>query len=320
KKYAKNITFDYNHKGINGKIPFPSTAIHELSQQYSKKGHLKFKLYSNYPFANRKDRVLNDFEKKALIEVEKSKGGIYYQKDTLNGKEVLRVAVADVMSLDACVKCHNTHPLKTWGDKQWKIGDKRGVIEVITPIDDILGEMHKTRDNITASVIIIIVILFGYYMFIILVRERQLRQEKQEVLEDYQHLFNDFDKHVIVSQTDLDGTITYVSSRLCEMFGYSKEEIMGQNHTAFRHPDTPSEVFEEMWEKLNSNQTWEGDLQNLTRDGQTIWSSVVISPLYDHDKKKIGYSSIRHNISYQKQLEAEHAALKEQMAADVYVI
>lgn|GEM_PF-2372496 len=320
KKYAKNITFDYDHEGINGKIPFPTTTIHDLSKKYSSKGHLKFKLYSNYPFAKRQDRVLSNFEKKAIEEVEKSKEGLYYQKDTIDGKKVLRVAVADVMTLDACVKCHNSHPDKTWGDKVWKIGDKRGVLEVITPIDDILGEMHKTRDSITASVILVIVILFIYYMFIILVRERQLRQEKQEVLEDYQHLFNDFDKHVIVSQTDLEGNITYVSSRLCEMFGYSKEEIMGQNHTAFRHPDTPNEVFEEMWEKLNSNQTWEGELQNLTRDGQTIWSSVVISPLYNYDKKKIGYSSIRHNISYQKQLEEEHAALKEQMAADVYVI
>ena len=319
KKYAKNITFAYEHEGVDGKIPFPTTTIHDLSKKYSQNGHQKFKLYSNYPFAKRKDRVLSDFEKKAIEEVEKSKDGVYYQKDIIDGQEVLRVAVADVMSLDACVKCHNSHPDKTWGDKEWKVGDKRGVLEVITPIDDILGEMHKTRDSITISVILVIVILFAYYMFIILVRERQLRQEKQEVLEDYQHLFNDFDKHVIVSQTDLEGNITYVSSRLCDMFGYTKEEIIGQNHSAFRHPDTPEHIFEEMWNTLNSNQTWEGELQNLTRDGQTIWSSVVISPLYNEKKQKIGYSSIRHNISYQKQLEAEHEALKGQISND-YVI
>jgi len=319
KKYAKEITFDYDHEGINGKIPFPSTTIHDLSKIYSQKGHLKFKLYSEYPFANRQDRVLSAFEKKALREVEKSKDGLYYQKDMMEGKEVLRVAIADTMSLDACVKCHNSHPLKTWEENQWKVGDKRGVLEVITPIDDLMAQMNETRNNITASVIIVIVILFLYYMFVILKRERQLRQEKQEVVEDYEHLFEEFDNHVIVSQTDLEGNIIYVSSRLCEIFGYSKEEILGRKHSAFRHPDTPKEIFEEMAQTLQRDESWQGELKNLTREGKEIWSRVVISPLYDHDKQKIGYSSIRHEITYQKQLEEEHAALKEQVG-DFYVI
>lgn len=320
KKYAKNITFSDDHEGINGKIPFPVTTMYDLSKMYSEKGHLKFRFYSNYPFANRKDRVLSDFEKKAIQEVEKSKEGLYYQKDTMEGKEVLRVAIADVMNRQSCIECHNTYKDTRWSGKKWQLGDKRGVIEVITPIDDILGEMHKARDHITASVILVIVILFIYYMYVILIRERQLRQEKQEVVEDYEHLFEEFDKHVMVSQADLDDNIIYVSTRLCEIFGYTKEEVMGQKHSAFRHPDTPDEVIEDMWDALNNNIPWHGELKNLSKTGETIWSDVVISPLYDHDKKKIGYSSIRHNITYQKELEAKHAALKEQMAADVYVI
>lgn len=54
KKYAPNLSFDYDHEGINAKLPFPTTTIHNLTELYSKKSDIKFALYSEYPFKNRK--------------------------------------------------------------------------------------------------------------------------------------------------------------------------------------------------------------------------------------------------------------------------
>lgn len=51
------------------------------------------------------------------------------------------------MTSESCVQCHNTHPDKTWGDHKWNVGDSRGVLEVITPIEEELmahKEMWKT--------------------------------------------------------------------------------------------------------------------------------------------------------------------------------
>lgn len=135
KKHAPNIHLDFDHKDIDDNIPFPTTVIHDLTKMYSLRSDTKFEFYSEFPFLNRKDRVLTSFQKEAIKKVEESEDGIYYKKDTIDGEDVLRVAVADYMILPACVKCHNSHKLKNWSSDKWKLGDERGVIEIITPIE-----------------------------------------------------------------------------------------------------------------------------------------------------------------------------------------
>jgi len=133
KKNTKEIGFSFDHKA-NNVLPFPTTVIHDLTKMYSSRSDVKIELYSEYPFLNRKNRVLTPFQKEAIAMVEKNDDGVYYKKDVINGKKVLRVAVADYMLLPACVNCHNSHKLKNWPDNKWKLGDKRGILEIITPI------------------------------------------------------------------------------------------------------------------------------------------------------------------------------------------
>src|SRR5262249_27359068 len=54
----------------------------------------------------------------------------------LDGRDVLRLAVADRMQ-QSCVNCHNTASASP--KKDWKVGDVRGLIEVVQPIDAVLA-------------------------------------------------------------------------------------------------------------------------------------------------------------------------------------
>lgn len=135
KEFAPKLSFSYDHNGVNGKLPLPTTIIHDLSKIFSDNTGVQFKLYSEFPFQNRADRVLSKEEKEALKFSKQNPEGIYVKREKIEGKEYLRVAVTDYMTSGSCVKCHNSHPDKTWESDKWKIGDKRGVIEVITPID-----------------------------------------------------------------------------------------------------------------------------------------------------------------------------------------
>lgn len=135
KKDLEHWRFSYDHKDKVSTLPFPTTVIHDLTKMYSSRSESKIELYSEYPFLNRKDRVLTAFQKEAIAKIKESKDGIFYKKDIIDGKKVLRVVVADYMILPACVNCHNSHKLKNWPDNKWKLGDKRGVLEIITPID-----------------------------------------------------------------------------------------------------------------------------------------------------------------------------------------
>ncbi len=49
----------------------------------------------------------------------------------IDGEPVVRYAQARIMK-QSCVDCHNTHPLST--RKDWKVGDVRGVLEIIRPL------------------------------------------------------------------------------------------------------------------------------------------------------------------------------------------
>ena len=126
--------------------------------------------------------------------------------------------------------------------------------------------------------------------------------KKQEQILDMQSLI---DEHVITSQTDLEGTITSVSKAFCLISGYTKEELVGQNHRIVRHPDMPASLYKGMWGTLKANRTWIGEIRNLKKDGTDYWVKAIITPVFDEAGEKVGYSAIRQDISFEKRLMEE---------------
>lgn len=119
------------------------------------------------------------------------------------------------------------------------------------------------------------------------------------------------DEHIPISRTDLAGTITYVNDAFCKLTEYLKEELIGKKHGILRHEDTPSKIYEKLWENILEDRTWEGVLKNKTKHNRIIWNEIKISPMYDYKGNKIGYVSTRENINYKKELEyiTEHDLL-----------
>ncbi len=124
------------------------------------------------------------------------------------------------------------------------------------------------------------------------------KREKQ--LQDYVQLI---DQNIITSSTDLDGVITNVSKAFCDISGYTKEELIGRKHNIIRHPDLPKSFYEDMWNTILEDKTWTGEIQNLAKDRSTYWVKASISPVYNDEHKKIGYTAIRQNITDKKIIE-----------------
>jgi serine/threonine protein kinase len=121
-----------------GTVPLsiPATFLHDVGKhlsQISKTG-VQVRQYSDYPFPWRTDGgPRDDFERRALEQLRKSKGKTTVHEFTeIDGRPVVRYAQARVMQ-DSCVKCHNTHPRSH--RKDWQVGDVRGVLEIIRPLD-----------------------------------------------------------------------------------------------------------------------------------------------------------------------------------------
>jgi signal transduction histidine kinase len=147
-----------DHKGDAKAIPLPVTMIHDLSALLTKQ-HAAISLYSKYPFPNRENRRLDAFEQAAWDFLITNPQEPYSRTEVRDGKQVVRVAVADTMVVQACVNCHNT--TATSPKKDWKLGDMRGVLEITSVIDAQLANGVALSRSIIIGAILIGLLLLG---------------------------------------------------------------------------------------------------------------------------------------------------------------
>lgn len=127
------VTHDYQLR--EGEAPLPATLTKILGDRIGAlESGAESRLYSPYPFpwAAEDGGLTDDFAREAWEALIRNPEVPFSRVETLEGRAVLRYATADRMRA-ACVDCHNTRPDSPKTD--WKAGDVRGVLEVITPLD-----------------------------------------------------------------------------------------------------------------------------------------------------------------------------------------
>ena len=174
------ITHDYQHK--DGAIPLPATLSMMLGNQIGAgDSNTRTRLYSAFPFPWRSaDGGLTDeFAADAWEALTQNPDTAFYRLDEVDGVPVLRYATADVMR-SACVDCHNSHPDSPKTD--WKIGDVRGVLEVIEPLVDPLAQSHTGL--VDTTVLMLLMTLGGLLVIgVILGNLRRVAAEAQDLAE-----------------------------------------------------------------------------------------------------------------------------------------
>ncbi|MBV0933358.1 methyl-accepting chemotaxis protein [Marinobacterium weihaiense] len=96
----------------------------------------------------------------------------------------------------------------------------------------------------------------------------------------------------ILSTTDLKGSIRYINQDFIQVSGYSREELLGQNHNMIRHPDMPEEAFAQLWDTLKAGQSWMGIVKNRCKNGNHYWVDAYATPITE-DGATREYQSVR---------------------------
>jgi PAS domain S-box-containing protein len=185
------------------------------------------------------------------------------------------------------------------------------------------GEMYNIYLAIFLSTIVLAIVL-AYFFSKPMVRMTnkivKLNNHLDKKVERRTHQMHDLikliDKYVIRSVTDPSGVIINVSEAFCEISKYSKEELIGRQHSLVRHPDMDPAIFKNLWETIQSGNSWEGKIKNLAKDGSYYWVEANIEPNYENGKI-VSYTAIRMNITDKVLLEELNESLNEKIKQEV---
>ncbi|WP_371928808.1 methyl-accepting chemotaxis protein [Methylomonas aurea] len=109
---------------------------------------------------------------------------------------------------------------------------------------------------------------------------------------------------ILVTKTDLKGRIVYANEAFIEISGFSKDELLGQNHNIVRHPDMPPEAFADLWSTIAKGRPWRNLVKNRCKSGDYYWVEANVSPIFEQGRVT-GYVSARYAPSREQIRAAE---------------
>jgi len=147
-------------------------------------------------------------------------------------------------------------------------------------------------------------------------RDRAEREAKHEtkILEEYKKAI---DSSALVSKTNAEGIITYANKTFCDVSGYSYDELVGKSHSIIRHPDTPSSLFEKLWQTIQSKQIFFGTIKNRAKNSEAYYVDVTIAPILNENNIIEEYIAIRHDVT--PLVEAKERAAAAESAKDLFL-
>jgi aerotaxis receptor len=110
----------------------------------------------------------------------------------------------------------------------------------------------------------------------------------------------------LVSETDEKGIIKFANEDFCEIAGYKREELIGQNHNIVRHKDMPKAAFKDLWDTVKSGKIWTGFVKNSRKGGGFYWVYATVFPMPSCSGYSAGYMSCRRMATKDEISQAEN--------------
>lgn len=141
-------------------------------------------------------------------------------------------------------------------------------------------------------------IAFGLHMK----QEAASRRTADRQLELAAAVFDNAAEGIVI--TDPKGGIIAVNHAVCQVTGYNREELIGQNPRIFASGRHGKDFYRRMWESIRHIGLWQGEIYNRRKNGEIYpeWLSIV--GVRDAHNKLTNFIAIFTDITRQKENEA----------------
>jgi len=144
-----------------------------------------------------------------------------------------------------------------------------------------------------------------------IITQRQLRhtshskQDAMQSLQEITALRKALDEHSLISIADKSGIIVEVNSGFCRISGYSRDELIGQDHRLLNSGHHAAEFWSQMWQTIRTGGTWRHEVCNRAKDGSLYWVDSTIIPQVGPDGRIEKFVSLRFDITEKKKTECQ---------------
>ena len=198
------------------------------------------------------------------------------------------------------------------------------VIGVGETVDDVYA--HWRNENWYAfATWLVIVMTISSLAWLVAHRKIQLQQEIEQreanakvmaqLTGELVQMNEAMDAHAIVSASDIAGKIILANDKFCAISGYTRGELIGQDHRIVNSGTHSAEFFQQMWQTIAGGKIWHGLICNRAKDGRHYWVNSTIVPIFDQHGQIDRYISIRTDVSALVQIEDDLRQAKEEAVA-----
>ncbi len=164
----------------------------------------------------------------------------------------------------------------------------------------------------TRLLVLCILMIFGSHVQYTLNKRRLAYEKLREQDEKYRLIIENIDEGFF--EVDLKGNFTFFNNSVCNILGYSREELYGMNNRKYTSPGNAKKMYNIINQVYITGEPSKiTDFEMIRKDGSTVTIELSAYLMRDKEGKQVGFRGVARDVSEKFEAEAEKKKLESQL-------